>query len=104
VAGCLEFFDSCQATPRNAVIQGITPDHVRGRVSSFQSMLTQGMPALGQTGMGGFASMVGPVGALLGGAVACAAIVTGIVSARSELRGRDLGDQVAPSPSSAGSG
>lgn len=53
-------FDTLQATPRNALIQAITLDEIRGRVESFRQMLTGGVPALGQVYMGGAASLVGP--------------------------------------------
>src|SRR5204862_473700 len=43
----LGFTDSMQATARNGVIQLVTPDALRGRVSSFQQLMTLGMPSLG---------------------------------------------------------
>ena len=95
-AGALGMLDSWQATPRNAVIQAITPDEVRGRVSSFQHMLTNGMPALGQTYNGALAAVIGPALAIVVGAVACASVVISIAAARPDLRARDLGS--APRP------
>ena len=87
----LGFFDSIQATPRNAVIQLVTPDELRGRVSSFQSMLTGGVPSLGQALNGGVASVVGVPLALLTGAGAMAAVQLGLLATQPELRKRDLG-------------
>ena len=52
VAASLGLFDSLQATSRNTVIQALTPDEMRGRVSSFQQMLTNGVPSLGQPACG----------------------------------------------------
>ncbi len=108
VAGGLGLFDSIQATSRNTVIQAITPDEMRGRVSAFQQTLTNGMPSLGQTYAGAVASIFGPAAALISGATACATIVFGIAASRGEIRKRDLGAEpaeeipqarVAPSPS-----
>jgi hypothetical protein len=94
------FFDSWQATPRNGVIQMITPDELRGRVSSFQHMLSGGTPAFGQALMGGVAALVGaPVGAsvaAVAGAATCAVVICAIFAARPDLRARDLGEQHAP--------
>jgi MFS family permease len=93
VAAALGFLDSCQATPRNTVIQSITPDEMRGRVASFQQMLTSGMPSLGQAYAGALAAVVGPGIALVSGAAACIGIVLGIAAARPDLRARDLGSE-----------
>ena len=98
VVGGLGLLDSLQATPRNVVIQAITPDEMRGRVSSFQQMLTSGMPSLGQTWAGAVATIIGPPLALVVGAAACGAIVLGIAARRPDLRGRDLGSEPAPEP------
>ena len=86
----LGFTNSMQATPRNAVIQLVTPDELRGRVTSFQQMLTGGGPGLGQGIMGAAAAMLGPL-ALVAGGIACAAVNIGILVARKELRAPDLG-------------
>jgi ENTS family enterobactin (siderophore) exporter len=90
-AGLLGLLDSLQATPRNAVIQSVTPDEVRGRVSSFQSILTNGVPSLGQTWSGVVAAALGPTAALIVGASACATLVVTIAARRPDLRARDLG-------------
>ena len=73
--GLLGFFDSVQMVPRNGLIQAITPDELRGRVSSFQSMLTGGVPSLGQTTSGALAQALGAPLGLLVGAVACIATI-----------------------------
>lgn len=83
--------DSLQATPRNAVIQLMTPDGLRGRVSSFQQMLVTGMPALGQTSLGAAVGALGLPIAMVGGALICAAINIGIFAGRPELRARRMG-------------
>jgi len=96
VSGALGLLDSLQATPRNTVIQAITRDEVRGRVSSFQQMLTSGVPSLGQAYVGALAAVIGPPLALVTGAAACVAIVVGITARRPDLRARDLGSEPAP--------
>ncbi len=83
--------DSMQAAPRNAVIQLLSPDELRGRVSSFQSMLAAGVPGLGQGLMGVAAGTLTAPVALVAGALICAAINAGIITRRADLRDRDLG-------------
>ena len=92
MSAALGFADSVQAIPRNTVIQAITPDEIRGRVSSFQSMLTNGVPSLGQMQVGAVASFIGAPLTLIVGAVLCAATVISVVFARSDVMSRDLGD------------
>jgi MFS family permease len=94
----LGVFDSVQATPRNGVIQLLTPDELRGRVSAFQYMLVNGMPSLGQTLSGGAAALLGAPLALTVGAAICAVIVLGIAAARPDLRDENLGATPAPRP------
>jgi ENTS family enterobactin (siderophore) exporter len=87
---CLGLFDSINATPRNAIIQSITPDELRGRVSGFQSMLTSGGPAMGYAMSGGMAALLGAPLALVVGSLTCAALIFGLVSTRKDLRSADL--------------
>ncbi len=88
----LGFSDSVQAIPRNTVIQSIIPDEIRGRISSFQSMLTNGVPALGQAQAGAVAALIGAPITLIVGAVLCATTVISVAFARSDVLSRDLGD------------
>lgn len=90
-AAGLGLTDSFQSTPRNAVIQLVTPSNLRGRVSSFQHMLVVGMPSLGQGLMGGAAAVLGVSLALTLGAAVCAALNVGILAGRKDLRARNLG-------------
>jgi len=92
MSASLGFSDSVQAIPRNTVIQAITPDEIRGRVSSFQSMLTNGMPSLGQMQVGAVASLIGAPLTLIVGAILCASTVVSVVFARSDVMSRNLGD------------
>jgi MFS family permease len=83
--------DSMQATPRNGVVQMVTPDELRGRVSSFSNMMTLGVPSVGQGVMGAAAAALTPPVALIVGAICCALVNVGILAARPDLRARDLG-------------
>jgi MFS family permease len=83
--------DAIQAALRNALVQLMTPDQLRGRVSSFQHMLTGGVPALGQSLLGAAAAAIGAPVALVVAAVVCATFNLGTVTSRRDLRARDLG-------------
>lgn len=100
-AAGLGFSDSIQTTPRTALIQLLTPDELRGRVSSFQHLIQGGAPALGHGAMGAAASVVGGPVALVAGAIVCALLNLGIFARSREMRSRDLGSaepQVEPLP------
>lgn len=100
-AAGLGLSNSMQATPRNAVIQLVTPDELRGRVSSFQQMLTNGMPSFGNGLMGAAMSVLGPV-ALVLGAIVCAAANLGVLVGRRDMREPDLGGAPEPAPTEVG--
>jgi MFS family permease len=91
-AAALGLFDSFNATPRNAIIQTMTPDDLRGRVSSFQSMLTTGPPALGYAQSGALAALIGVPLALTAGAVTCTLYILALVAWKKDLRSHNLGD------------
>ncbi|HEV8535137.1 MAG TPA: MFS transporter [Candidatus Limnocylindria bacterium] len=75
-AGTIGFFDSMGATIRHATLQGATPDHLRGRVTSAYQMFSRGGTALGQAQLGAIASSLGPSLALaLGGVLALTSTV-----------------------------
>jgi MFS family permease len=62
--------DAMATTIRQAVVQLETPDELRGRVTSLYQIASRGGPALGDSGIGLLASVLGPVAALtLGGLV-----------------------------------
>jgi hypothetical protein len=82
--------DAMNAIPRNAVIQRLTPDYVRGRVAALQTMLVGGVPPLGEAQSGALASLIGAPLALITGAVACATYVGVLVWRRRDLRKADL--------------
>ena len=95
-ASLLGFFDSVQMIPRNTAIQSMTPDVLRGRVSSFQMTFSGGAPAIGQATSGALAAVVGAPLALVMGAASCAAVILGFAIARKDLRERDLGESSTP--------
>ena len=82
----LGFFDAVQAIPRNAVIQAVTPDALRGRVSSFTRMLSVGMPGLGEAQMGAVAAVLAPGPTLLLAAAICAGATLAMLGWRRDLR------------------
>lgn len=86
----LGLLDSVQAVTRNTIIQLWTPNELRGRVSSFQTMLTFGVPAIGRAQMGFVATILPPPVALVAGAIVCASVIIGMVAVRPELRRADL--------------
>jgi hypothetical protein len=85
-----------QASPRNAIIQLLSPDELRGRVSSFQSILAAGVPGLGQSAMGAAAGVFTIPVALVGGAMLCAFAISGLYASRADLRARGLGFELDP--------
>jgi MFS family permease len=93
VVAILGFTDAMQSVPRNALIQLVTPDELRGRVSAFQGMIVNSGPGLGLGLMGAAAGAIGAPFALIGGAILCAAANVGILITRPELRARDLTDE-----------
>jgi hypothetical protein len=90
-AGVLGMMNSIQAIPRNSAILAISPERLRGRVEAFRSTLAGGGPPVGYVVSGTLATALGAPGALLAGAAACAAVVTGVALARKELRDPYLG-------------
>ena len=63
--------DSVSSVCRHTINQSITPDHVRGRMSSIFSLSAAGGPRLGDVESGVAAAIVGPRAAVVSGGVAC---------------------------------
>ena len=82
--------NSVQMIPRNTAILAMSPDALRGRVEAFRSMLAGGAPPLGFALAGAAAAALGAPMAVLGGALVCGALVTGLAMVRPELRERDI--------------
>jgi MFS family permease len=95
-AAGLGLADSLQGITRTTSIQMLTPDELRGRVSSFQTLLISGVPSLGQLVVGSLASLGGVPFALLLGAIVCATANTGIFVSRKDLRAPNLGVEPVP--------
>jgi MFS family permease len=90
VAG-LGFSDGLQAQTRNVLVQLLTPNALRGRVSSFGQMLQNGGPALGQGVLGAMAAALGAPLALVTAGVICGTLNLAIFLARGDLRAPNLG-------------
>lgn len=90
-------FDAMATTIRQAVVQLETPDSLRGRVTSLYQIASRGGPAVGDTGIGWLAGVLGPVGALTAGS-----LVPAVVSVIWLFRGGRVRDYRGPSdPTSA---
>jgi len=67
------FFLMTQMAASNTLLQVLTPDHLRGRVMAFYSMMFMGMAPFGALGAGAFAARLGaPLTVAIGGAVSVA--------------------------------
>ncbi|HVO91493.1 MAG TPA: MFS transporter [Terriglobales bacterium] len=81
---------------RNTINQLLTPDSIRGRVTSVNSMFTNTGPQLGQFEAGAMASVIGPVGATAMGGLLVTSIAAGLAAIgsvrRFEVRERMLAE------------
>ncbi|MGB3147810.1 MAG: MFS transporter [Paracoccaceae bacterium] len=83
---------------RQTLVQIVTPDHMRGRVSSFSGLFISASNELGEFESGVVAHFLGPVGAAVFGGVGTI-IVTGIWAGLfPQLRRADLLDTAADKP------
>jgi len=71
---------------RNTINQLVTPDEIRGRVTSVNSMFTNTGPQLGQFEAGALASVIGPVGATALGGLLVTSIAAGLAAVGSVRR------------------
>ena len=78
-------FDSIGAVIRNTTLQLLVPDQIRGRATAALHIFTLGSPSLGQSLVGGVAAIVGAPLALLGGSVACIAVVCAVTAKWREI-------------------
>jgi len=74
---------------RNTINQLLTPDEIRGRVTSVNSMFTNTGPQLGQFEAGALASMIGAVGATAVGGLLVTSIAAGL-AAMASVRGFEV--------------
>ena len=68
---------------RNTINQLVTPDEIRGRVTSVNSMFTNTGPQLGQFEAGALAAVIGPVGATALGGLLVTSIAAGLAAVAS---------------------
>ncbi len=87
--------DSVSAVCRSTISQSLTPDHVRGRMSSVFSLVVASGPRLGDIEAGAVASAASPRFSVVSGGVACVASVVVIAAAFPALAAYD-GDVAAP--------
>ena len=87
--------DSVSAVCRSTISQTLTPDHMRGRMSSVFSLVVAGGPRLGDVEAGSVASLTTVRVSVTSGGLACLAGVVLIALAFPELAGYD-GDAVEP--------
>jgi MFS family permease len=86
--------DSVSAVCRSTISQTLTPDHMRGRMSSVFMLVVASGPRLGDVEAGAVASIASPRFSVVSGGLACVAGVALIVVAFPQLVGYD-GDAVA---------
>jgi hypothetical protein len=85
--------DSVSAVCRSTISQTLTPDYMRGRMSSVFSLVVAGGPRLGDVESGGVASLASTRIAVTSGGLACLAGVGLIMILFPELAAYD-GDEV----------
>jgi hypothetical protein len=71
---------------RNTINQLVTPDEIRGRVTSVNSLFTNTGPQLGQFEAGALASAIGPVGTTAVGGLLVTSIAAGLAAVASVRR------------------
>jgi MFS family permease len=76
---------------RNTINQFLTPDEIRGRVTSVNSMFTNTGPQLGQFEAGALALVIGAAGATAVGGLLVTSIAAGLAAVRS-VRGFEVGE------------
>ncbi|HZT08116.1 MAG TPA: MFS transporter [Chloroflexota bacterium] len=76
---------------RGTINQLITPDELRGRVTSVNSMFTNTGPQLGQFEAGTLASVVGAEGATLAGGLFVGALAVGLATGTVSVRRFEIG-------------
>jgi MFS family permease len=87
--------DSVSAVCRSTINQTVTPDHMRGRMSSVFSLVVASGPRLGDVEAGSVASAVTPRFSVASGGLACVGAVAVVAVAFPELAAYD-GDRARP--------
>jgi MFS family permease len=87
--------DSVSAVCRSTISQSVTPDHMRGRMSSVFMLVVAGGPRLGDAESGAVASAFSPRVSVVSGGLACVASAVLVAFALPGLAAYD-GDIAAP--------
>jgi MFS family permease len=88
--------DSVSAVCRSTINQSVTPDHMRGRMSSVFSLVVTGGPRLGDIESGAVAGAAGVRFSVVSGGLACLVGVAAIVVAFPALARYDTRDWIEP--------
>jgi MFS family permease len=88
--------DSVSAVCRATINQSVTPDHMRGRMSSVFSLVVTGGPRLGDIESGAVAGAAGPRFSVVSGGLACLVGVAAIVVAFPALARYDTREWIEP--------
>jgi MFS family permease len=90
--------DSVSAVCRSAINQSVTPDHLRGRMSSVFTMVVTSGPRLGDVESGSVAALAGVRASVISGGLACVAGVVVILIAFPALLAFDAERDVVAAP------
>jgi MFS family permease len=77
--------DAFSAVSRNTIMQTITPDHMRGRMSAIYTMVVVGGPSLGDLEAGGVATAFSPAVSIVSGGVLCLAGLGAVTATMPQL-------------------
>jgi MFS family permease len=88
--------DSVSAVCRSTINQSVTPDHMRGRMSSVYSLVVSGGPRLGDIESGAVAGAAGARFSMVSGGLACLVAAAAIVLAFPALARYDTADWIEP--------
>lgn len=84
--GIAGMVDGWSVVSRTTLVQSVTPDDLRGRVSSLEQIVGVGGPNLGNFRAGWTAGAMGPAGALMAGGLMCVIASIAIVVTHPSLR------------------
>jgi MFS family permease len=90
--------DSVSAVCRSTINQTVTPDAMRGRMSSVYSLVVTSGPRLGDVESGAVAGLAGPRFSVVSGGLACVAGAALVVVAFPALLRYDADEQLAAAP------
>jgi len=93
--------DVISAVLRNSIVQLVTPDHLRGRVSSMYSLVVTSGPRLGDAEAAGVAAVAGPQFSVVSGWVLCLVGLLAVVRLFPQLLNYEHGGPAGPIEASA---